>query len=88
MSHTTTTTVAAPGRIARSREDRTAPVLPAPTDWCLTADALAALAWADGADLAAHVGDEDLAALYAAHDARHRGTLAWIVCDTSTGGDL
>lgn len=83
---TTTTTVAAPGRTARRCQDRTTPVLPAATDWCLQADALAALAWADGAELAAHVGDEDLEALYASHDARHRGVMAWIVHDTSVGG--
>lgn len=52
-----------PRRVDR---DRTTPVLPGPDDWCLTADALAALAWADGAELAARVGDADLAALYGA----------------------
>lgn len=56
------------GVARRPTADRTVPVLPAPTDWCLQADALAALAWADGAELAAHVGDADLAALYAGGD--------------------
>lgn len=83
----TTTTVAAPGRIARYRQDRTTPVLPAPTDWCLTADALAARDYCDGWLLAVSVGDSDLAAIYAAHDTRHRGTMAWIMCDTSVGGE-
>ena len=57
-------TVPVAGRIPRTREDRTVPVLPSATDWTLTADALAALAWCDGAELAAHVGDRDLAVIY------------------------
>lgn len=61
-------TVPMRGGVRRPTADRTVPVLPAPTDWCLTADALAALAWADGLQLAARVGDADLAALYAGGD--------------------
>lgn len=56
-------TVPGVGRISRSRADRTVPVLPGPGDWCISADALAALAWADTAWVAAYVGDRDLAAM-------------------------